>query len=211
MFNLPYATFGDGHLSIEFRHQALSELTREVGVYALCDLDQIPIYVGQSVDGIRARVRRHLTSARSDIIANRQIDVWEIAYVMAWPVPDKGMIEALEAYLFHHFDAHKPLMNGTIPQNPGRLNFEIPNYSMVQVISDADLETRRDPELRLPRQIEHYQRLVDHILTVKDSKQLRRSLRAHFERLSAYHAQFLSQTGPETLELEYGEHADATD
>ena len=30
-------------------------------------------------DGIRSRVARHLTSARSDIIANRQIDVWEIA------------------------------------------------------------------------------------------------------------------------------------
>mgnify|MGYP000032171600 FL=1 len=198
-------------MSIDFRHKALSELTSEVGVYALCDLDQVPIYVGQSVDGIRARVRRHLTSARSDIIANRQIDVWEIAYVMAWPVPDKGMIESLEAYLFHRFDAHKPLMNGTIPPNPGGLDFEIPMHSMVQVISDADLETRRDPEFRLPRQIEHYQRLVDHILNVKDSKQLRRSLGAHFERLSAYHAQFLSQAGPEALELEYGEHADASD
>jgi len=198
-------------LSIDFRHKALSELTSEVGVYALCDLDQVPIYVGQSVDGIRARVRRHLTSARSDIIANRQIDVWEIAYVMAWPVPDKGMIEPLEAYLFHPFDAHKPLMNGTIPPNPGGLDFEIPMHSMVQVISDADLETRRDPEFRRPRQIEHYQRLVDHILNVKDSKQLRRSLGAHFERLSAYHAQFLSQAGLETLELEYGEHADASD
>jgi hypothetical protein len=61
-------------------------LTNKIGCYVLCDLDEVPIYVGQSVDGIRARVRRHLTSARSDIIANRQIDVWEIAYVWAYPV-----------------------------------------------------------------------------------------------------------------------------
>jgi excinuclease UvrABC nuclease subunit len=62
-----------------FRKRAVQQLPRETGVYALCDLDQVPIYVGQSKDGIRSRVARHLTSARSDIIANRQIDVWEIA------------------------------------------------------------------------------------------------------------------------------------
>ena len=65
-------------------------LTNEIGCYVLCDLDQVPIYVGQSVDGIRSRVNRHLTSARSDIIANRQIDVWEIAWVWAYPVKDKA-------------------------------------------------------------------------------------------------------------------------
>lgn len=96
-------------------------------------------------------------------------------------------------------------MNGTIPADPEELASQIPNTSMVQVISDDDIQTRRNPEFRLPRQIEHYQRLVDHILNVKDSKQLRRSLRAHFERLSAYHTQFLSQTGPDAVESENGE------
>lgn len=67
--------------SIAFRRAACERITNEIGVYALCDLDGIPIYVGQSVDGVRARVRRHLTSARSDIIANRQVDVWEAAWV----------------------------------------------------------------------------------------------------------------------------------
>jgi hypothetical protein len=47
----------------------------------VCDLDQVPIYIDPSVDGIRSRVRRHLTSARSDIIANRQVDVWEIVCI----------------------------------------------------------------------------------------------------------------------------------
>ena len=52
--------------------------------------------MGQSVDGIRSRVNRHLTSARSDSIANRQIDVWEIAWVWAYPVKDKAEIGVLE-------------------------------------------------------------------------------------------------------------------
>src|SRR5437868_8492892 len=77
----------------KYRRNQLSQLTAEIGVYALCDLDEVPIYVGQSVDGIRARVRRHLTSARSDVIANRQLDVWEIAFVWAWPVADKRKLK----------------------------------------------------------------------------------------------------------------------
>jgi len=72
-----------GH--IEYRKSAVTRLTNQIGVYVLCDLDNVPIYVGQSTDGIRARVQRHLTSARSDVIANRQIDVWEVAYVRAYP------------------------------------------------------------------------------------------------------------------------------
>ena len=71
----------------DFRSTALGELTDEKGVYALCDLDFVPIYIGQSKDGIRTRVRRHLTSARSDVIANRHLDVWEISQVWAWEVP----------------------------------------------------------------------------------------------------------------------------
>ncbi len=73
-------------IDLDFRRKAVRTLTSKIGCYVLCDLDQVPIYVGQSVDGIRARVRRHLTSARSDIIANRQIDVWEIAWVWTYPV-----------------------------------------------------------------------------------------------------------------------------
>lgn len=68
-------------IDLAFRRRALRTLTNVVGCYVLCDLDAVPIYVGQSVDGIRKRVNRHLTSARSDIIANRQVDVWEIAWV----------------------------------------------------------------------------------------------------------------------------------
>jgi len=168
-----------------------------IGVYALCDLDGVPIYVGQSVDGIRARVNRHLTSARSDIIANRQIDVWEIAYVKAWPVESASEIPELEAVLFATFNARKPLMNGSIPTLRGKLPKKIPEPTQtIQVLDDENIKVRRDPTLRLPRQIEHIGRLVDQILNVKDSAQLRRSLAAHFERLNAYRAAFLKQGPP---------------
>lgn len=69
-----------------FRSARVRDIPSGPGVYALCDLDGVPLYVGQSVDGIQARVRRHLTSARSDIIANRMVDIWEVASVQCWEV-----------------------------------------------------------------------------------------------------------------------------
>lgn len=173
----------------------MSTLLTGVGVYALCDLDSVPIYIGQSIDGIRARVRRHLTSARSDIIANRQIDVWEIGFVMAWPVP-LDAIAALEATLFHHFNARSPLMNGSVPAIPAAPAIVTTPAQIVQVIADEEIDRRRDPSARLPRQIEHYGRLVDHYLNVKDSAELRVSMEAHFARLCRYHRSFLEQVGP---------------
>ena len=176
---------------LAFRSAQASLITGETGVYALCDLDEVPIYVGQSKDGIRSRVRRHLTSARSDVIANRQIDVWEIAFVWGWPMEGDAHIDALEAHTFHLYHPQSPLMNGSIPAEHGPLAFPVPDRLRVQIMSDEEIETRRDPAYRLPRQAEHFVRLVDHILNVKDSPELRRSLVAHFDRLSAYYDRFL--------------------
>lgn len=148
----------------------MKTLTRKIGVYALCDLDGVPLYVGQSVDGIRNRVRRHLTSARSYIIANRQIDPWEIAFVQAYPVRAKRDIPLIEASLFAKFHHAKPLMIGSIPRVRGRLLRKLPEpLETIQMLPDEEIAVRKDPAFRLPRQIEHISRLVDHILTVKDS------------------------------------------
>ena len=173
----------------EFRKHALSSLSDEIGVYALCDLDGVPMYVGQSVDGIRSRVRRHLTSARSDIIANRQVDVWEIAYVWAWPVANRAEIEPLEAALFQRFDAQKPLMNGKVL--PLKEEAVEPVKQEIQVIEESERLRRLRPDQRLERQIRQYGILVDYIQTVKSAPHLKRALDAHFDRLVSYHRTFL--------------------
>lgn len=181
---------------LSFRAQQASLLPSQIGVYALCDLDGVPIYVGQSVDGIRARVRRHLTSARSDIIANRQVDVWEIAYVRAWPCSSTEKITALEAMLFHQFDSQSRLMNGTIPTNQDDHGMIVPEMIQIQILPDEEISIRQNPSRRLPRQSQFYFQLVDHILNVKDSSELRRSLTAHFARLSRYHNDFMGSPSP---------------
>jgi hypothetical protein len=144
----------------KYRKAQMRTLTNKIGVYALCDLDGVPIYVGQSTDGIQSRVRRHLTSATSDIIANRQIDPWEIAFVQAYPVKRNKEIPLLEASLFARFHKKKPLMNGSIPVARGRSLKHLPKpVEIIQMMPDDEIKVRKDPALRLPPQIEHTARI----------------------------------------------------
>ena len=166
-------------------------MTNEIGCYVLCDLDGVPLYVGQSVDGIRSRVNRHLTSARSDIIANRQIDVWEIAFVHAYPVAERKDIAPLEDALFHSFHPESPLMNGKVPPRPQHPVGLPRPAQIVQVMSDEEIAEKLDPALRLPRQAEHYSQIVGHFLAVKNSREIAGAMDAHFERLRRYHRELL--------------------
>jgi hypothetical protein len=199
---------------IPFRIRSVCSLPKATGVYALCDLDETPIYVGQSVDGIQDRVRRHLTSARSDVIANRQLDVWEIAYVWAWPVAEKrkltpsakklgiapeekAQIELIERWLYHKYNAESPLVNGTVVQPVTKAEADtlvVPQRQRVQVMAEEEIAARRQPARRLPRQAEHFRNLLDHMLNVKNKKELRRALQAHFGRLERYYRGFLEKT-----------------
>jgi hypothetical protein len=180
-----------------FRKKAVGQLTSQMGVYILADLDNVPAYVGQSPsEGIRKRVQRHLTSARSDVIANRQIDVWEIAYVWEYPVDERSELNTLEAALFHHYDPQSRLM-GTIPPKPATPVTLPEPAKIVQVMSDAEIAEKRDLQLRLPRQAGHYAQIVGHFLSVKNSDEVARAMDAHFQRLSKYHSVMLGLSTPE--------------
>ena len=178
-----------------FKEQQLKHLPTSRGIYALCDLDEVPIYVGKSKDGIGPRVRRHLTSARSDVIANRQIDVWEIAYVWAWPVKGDARRDKAERRLYNDFNSKSPLVNGTILSDPGPLTFALPEKTRLQVMPDELISARRDPTLRFPRQIWHFNQLVDYILNTQDKKHLRRALQVYYDRLTLYYRRFLDANG----------------
>ena len=175
-----------------FRDRQLRSFTNEVGVYALCDLDNIPIYIGQSTDGIRSRVRRHLTSARSDIIANKLLDVWEVAFVWAWPMPGskKDAIDSLENHLVSTYNNENPLFNGIIPM-AGNLPPEIPEIKSIQILPTEQIDIRKNSIYRLPRQINQFHSLFEHILEIKNNPEMRRTLKAHFVRMRKYYEDFM--------------------
>jgi hypothetical protein len=165
-------------IDLPFRRRAVRTLTNRIGCYVLCDLDQVPIYVGQS-------------AARGDIIANRQIGVWEIAWVWAYPAKDRAEISSLEDALFHEFHGRSALMNGKVPKPPIDRSKSPEPSQKVQVMSDAEIAEKKDPALRLPRQAEHYSQIVGHFLAVKNSREIAGAIQAHFERLQKYHQQLL--------------------
>lgn len=183
-------------IDLAYRRRQVRTLTNQIGCYVLCDLDGVPLYVGQSRDGIRSRVNRHLTSARSDIIANRQVDVWEIAFVWAYPVDALAQISPLEDALFHSFHPVSALMNGRVPPVPAEPATLPDPAQIVQVMADAEIADKRDPALRLPRQAEHYSQIVGHFLAVKNSREIAGAIHAHFQRLQRYHRELLNLAEP---------------
>ena len=56
-----------------------------VGVYAFYDFDGEPIYVGQTTEDFGTRIGRHLRGQRSDTLAYRILDPFEVAEVEFFP------------------------------------------------------------------------------------------------------------------------------
>ncbi|MDE0242223.1 MAG: GIY-YIG nuclease family protein [Deltaproteobacteria bacterium] len=55
------------------------------GVYLFYDYDGEPIYVGRTKEQLRTRIRRHLTNQRTDAVAMRVLDPFEVAEIEMWP------------------------------------------------------------------------------------------------------------------------------
>lgn len=173
-------------------------LTKKIGVYALCDLDNVPVYVGQTRSrkerGIQGRVRRHLTSARSDVNANRQLDVWELAFVRAWPVDDPADLEEMERLVYHSYQA--TIWAGKAKPQPACMR-PLPPFQEVLILEPEEVTRRRDPVLRFPRQVRTVDQLLDVIINVKDSQDQRRALEALMHRLQLRFQEFISAAAPE--------------
>jgi len=58
------------------------------GVYVFYDYDGEPIYVGQTKEQLRGRIRRHLTNQRTDAVAMNVLDPFEVADVEVYPFYD---------------------------------------------------------------------------------------------------------------------------
>jgi hypothetical protein len=57
------------------------------GVYAFFDYDNEPIYVGQTNEQVRTRIRRHLTNQRTDAVAMSVLDPFEVFTIKVYPLP----------------------------------------------------------------------------------------------------------------------------
>jgi len=142
------------------------------GIYAFYDYDGEPIYVGQTNERLRTRVRRHLTNQRTDAVAMRILDIFEVAEMELWPLWDaesarkndseaKAMLNSAEysAYL-EAIDGSRfgAILNEKIPPLSARM--DLPPSRRFPLISAATRAERGHPDVRIARRAETISRLA---------------------------------------------------
>ncbi|HCK84814.1 MAG TPA: excinuclease ABC subunit C [Hyphomonadaceae bacterium] len=177
------------------------------GVYAFFDYDGEPIYVGQTREMVRTRIRRHLTNQRTDAVAMSVLDPFEVLDIEVWPLPqfhglDKPTPEALA-----HLDAleriitqkavdeskFKAILNEKDPP-PGDLVIEPPASLRGRIVSDRVHELRVHMDSRIARRALIISRLTQVIAEREVQGGLRRVLLTQAKRL-----QWLSERRFEAL------------
>jgi hypothetical protein len=171
------------------------------GVYAFFDYDGEPIYVGQTNEMLRTRIRRHLTNQRTDAVAMSVLDPFEVSEIEVWPLPQfqytnakskdglfkeaKAYLNALERQITSKAISEskfKAILNEKDPP-PSGLTVEIPSSFRDSIVSDRVKEIRSHPDFRLARRALISSRLAQVISERQVQGGLRRVLLTQAKRL----------------------------
>lgn len=131
-----------------------------VGVYAFYDFDGEPIYVGQTTEDFGTRIGRHLRGQRSDTLAYRILDPFEVAEVEFFPADylldihsDKkersAAFDSLEYSVYVHAiekSSYHAILNEKIP--PISPLVALPKSHRFNLIPDEYREDREHPDVR---------------------------------------------------------------
>ncbi len=167
------------------------------GVYAFFDYDGEPIYVGQTNEKLRTRIRRHLTNQRTDAVAMSVLDPFEVFEIEVWPLPefqDVARADHLDAR--RHLDAlervvtaraiagsqFKAILNEKDPP-PGTEMVTPPPSFRGRIVSDRVFALRSHPDFRIARRALILSRLAQVISERKVQGGLRRVLLTQAKRL----------------------------
>lgn len=176
------------------------------GVYAFFDYDGEPIYVGQTNEMLRTRIRRHLTNQRTDAVAMSVLDPFEVYEIEVWPQPELQSVSkprerngdrwdawlaavdklnaleravyerAIEASEFH------AVLNEKDPP-PGAAQIDPPPSIRGCIVSDGVHAIRSHPDFRNARRALIISRLAQVIAERKVQGGLRRVLLTQAKRL----------------------------
>jgi hypothetical protein len=170
----------------------------QYGVYAFYDYDGEPIYVGQTSERLRVRIRRHLTNQRTDAVAMNVLDPFEVADIAMWPLFDlegkpakdpvvKAQLAAAEFAVYESAlrgSRFKAILNEKLIPVPGG---QVPDLGPPAVrarIIPADIyELRRHPDIRVARRATTIAALARVISERQVSKGLRVTLLTQARRL----------------------------
>ena len=146
------------------------------GVYCFYDFEGEPIYVGQTKESLRTRIRRHLTNQRTDAVGMRVLDPYEIQDLELWPIfdlegtkagdPDaKLYLDRLERTVYERALAASKfgvILNEKIPPDVLKLpDNELPKSYRFPLVSDELLDVRLHADNRIARRGETLGRLTN--------------------------------------------------
>ena len=167
------------------------------GVYAFFDYDGEPIYVGQTNEQLRVRIRRHLTNQRTDAVAMKVLDPFEVFEIEIWPFPDfEGQdmsasiarrLNWLERAVFDRLikQSHfKAILNEKDPPLLVDAGAVIPTSVRGRIVSEAALKLRGHPDTRIARRAETLSLLAKVIAERRVQSGLRRTLLTQAKRLA---------------------------
>jgi len=162
------------------------------GVYAFYDYDGEPIYIGQTYEGLAARVGRHLTNQRTDAVAMNVLDPFEVAEIKVWPLNLEGLskneakevLDRAEFTLFQSVIAEstfRAVLNEKPPAEMER--YELPQVWSGRIIPADIYPHRKHPDIRIARRARTIAELARVISERKVSKGLRDTLLTQAKRL----------------------------
>jgi hypothetical protein len=139
-----------------------------IGVYAFYDYDGEPIYVGQTWENFGTRIGRHLRGQRSDTLAYRILDPFEVADMVLYPVeslrndPDKkAKLDAIEYSVYVKAidnSKYQAILNEKIP--PRSVPVEPPPSFRFTLVPEEMREDREHPDVRIARRAETLARVA---------------------------------------------------
>ncbi|POX88377.1 excinuclease ABC subunit C [Mycobacterium kansasii] len=139
-----------------------------IGVYAFYDFDGEPIYVGQTREDFGTRIGRHLRGQRSDTLAYRILDPFEVAEMELYPTEFlrgetgiKAKVDAIEYSVYVHAigeSKYKAILNEKIP--PVSAPVELPPHFRFSLVPDGMREDREHPDVRIARRAETLARVA---------------------------------------------------
>jgi len=162
------------------------------GIYAFYDYDGEPIYVGQTYEGLGARIGRHLTNQRTDAVAMNVLDPFEVAEVRVWSLDLSGMsqteqynyLNRAEYTVFQKLiseSSFQAILNEKPPRSTPTI--DLPQDYRQRIIPDSIYPHRKHPDIRIARRANTIAALARVISERKVSKGLRQTLLTQARRL----------------------------
>ena len=171
------------------------------GVYLFYDYDGEPIYVGQTSEGLRIRIRRHLTNQRTDAVAMSILDPFEVAEIEMWPFWDltDNVRETLNRAEFTVYEQSLMQSRFGAVLNEREVtpaeSMTLPPSIRASILSDELRRQREHPDIRLARRARTIAELARRISERQVTVGIRRTLLAQAERL-----EWLARTRLEEVE-----------